>query len=180
VTPCGASWSKVVAGHQQGTRYNIHVDTDSLLYAGQHGVQLTWMDAKVGDWVVTPRIGKPVEINALWHNALKTMAHFARLLDKPQEVKRYKRPGADGRGDLCGPFPAPGRAWALRCAGRTQRAADISVRPTRSLRSACRLRRWNRAPRSRNPFCKWSMMSLYTEVGCASLSPHDPAFRPRL
>ena len=50
---------------------------DDLLYAGQPGVQLTWMDAKVGDWVVTPRIGKPVEINALWHNALRTMAYFA-------------------------------------------------------------------------------------------------------
>jgi len=61
----------IVAWHVRGTRYNIHVDPgDGLLFAGQPGVQLTWMDAKVGDWVVTPRIGKPVEINALWINAL--------------------------------------------------------------------------------------------------------------
>ena len=59
----------------RGTRYGIRVDpADGLLRAGEPGVQLTWMDAKVGDWVVTPRIGKPVEINALWYNALRTMA----------------------------------------------------------------------------------------------------------
>ena len=67
----------IVAWHQRGTRYQIKVDTDGLLSAGEEGVQLTWMDAKVGDWVVTPRIGKPVEINALWYNALKIMGHLA-------------------------------------------------------------------------------------------------------
>ena len=60
-----------------GTRYNIHVDCDGLLYAGEPGVQLTWMDAKVGDWVVTPRQGKPVEVNALWYNALCVMRNLA-------------------------------------------------------------------------------------------------------
>jgi predicted glycogen debranching enzyme len=72
----------IVDCHVDGTRYQIHVDaTDGLLYAGEPGVQLTWMDAKVDDWVVTPRIGKPVEVNALWYNALRAMAQFARLLD---------------------------------------------------------------------------------------------------
>jgi predicted glycogen debranching enzyme len=65
--------------HIAGTRYHIRVDTrDGLLYAGEPGVQLTWMDAKIGDWVVTPRIGKPVEINALWYNLLRTLAEFLR------------------------------------------------------------------------------------------------------
>jgi len=74
----------IVDWHLRGTRYHIKVDhTDGLLFAGEPGVQLTWMDAKVGDWVVTPRIGKPVEINALWYNALMTMARFARDLKKP-------------------------------------------------------------------------------------------------
>lgn len=68
----------IISWHLQGTRYNIKVDQDDgLLYAGEDGVQLTWMDAKVEDWVVTPRIGKPVEINALWYNALQIMANFA-------------------------------------------------------------------------------------------------------
>ncbi len=76
----------IIQWHQQGTRYNIHLDPDDgLIYAGQPGVQLTWMDAKIDHWVVTPRIGKPVEINALWYNALHTMANFARLLGKPVE-----------------------------------------------------------------------------------------------
>ena len=73
--------------HLQGTRYNIHVDpADGLLYAGGPRVQLTWMDAKIGDWVVTPRTGKPVEINALWINALETMTGFARMLAKTSEA----------------------------------------------------------------------------------------------
>ncbi len=62
---------KIVAGYRDGTRYRIKMDEDGLLAAGVPGVQLTWMDAKVGDWVVTPRIGKPVEVQALWLNALK-------------------------------------------------------------------------------------------------------------
>jgi predicted glycogen debranching enzyme len=67
----------------KGTRYNIHVDpNDGLLYGGGPGVQLTWMDAKIGDWVVTPRTGKPVEVNALWINALGTMSRFAEALGR--------------------------------------------------------------------------------------------------
>jgi predicted glycogen debranching enzyme len=77
---------EMIDAHVKGTRYNIHVDpADGLLYAGEPGVQLTWMDAKVGDWVVTPRTGKAVEVNALWINALETMAEFARLLVRPGE-----------------------------------------------------------------------------------------------
>jgi predicted glycogen debranching enzyme len=76
----------IVDAHVRGTRYNIKVDpVDALLYAGNAEVQLTWMDAKIGDWVVTPRTGKAVEINALWINALDTMSGFARLLLRPNE-----------------------------------------------------------------------------------------------
>ncbi len=76
----------IINWHCRGTRYNIHLDAaDGLLYAGVAGVQLTWMDAKVDDWVVTPRIGKPIEVNALWYNALRTMAKFARQLGKPHQ-----------------------------------------------------------------------------------------------
>ena len=77
---------EMIDWHKRGTRYNIHMDPDDgLLYAGEVGVQLTWMDAKVGDWVVTPRIGKAVEINALWYNALRIMEDFARRLGEPHE-----------------------------------------------------------------------------------------------
>ncbi len=74
----------IIDWHCRGTRYNIHLDaSDGLLYAGEAGVQLTWMDAKVGDWVVTPRIGKPIEVNALWYCALRSISKFARQLGKP-------------------------------------------------------------------------------------------------
>jgi len=72
----------MIDAHVKGTRYQIHVDAaDGLLYAGEPDVQLTWMDAKTGDWVVTPRTGKAVEINALWINALETMTKLARVLE---------------------------------------------------------------------------------------------------
>jgi len=68
----------IIAAHERGTRFGIHEDpADHLLAAGEAGVQLTWMDAKVGNWVVTPRIGKPVEINALWLHARHLMAAWA-------------------------------------------------------------------------------------------------------
>jgi predicted glycogen debranching enzyme len=66
----------ILTGYSQGARYGIRMDQDGLLAAGVPGVQLTWMDARVGDWVVTPRIGKPVEVEALWLNALWIGSQF--------------------------------------------------------------------------------------------------------
>ena len=80
---------EIVEYYKKGTRFNIHMDTDGLIYAGERGVQLTWMDAKVCDWVVTPRMGKAVEINALWYNALKIMSFFAREMNFYDESKDY-------------------------------------------------------------------------------------------
>ncbi|MFP4165164.1 MAG: amylo-alpha-1,6-glucosidase [Chitinispirillaceae bacterium] len=70
--------SDVIEHHVKGTRFGIGMDKeDGLLYQGAEGLQLTWMDAKVDDWVVTPRRGKTVEINALWYNALRLMERWA-------------------------------------------------------------------------------------------------------
>ncbi len=103
----------IVDWHLKGTRYGIGVDpADGLLRAGEPGVQLTWMDAKVGDWVVTPRIGKPVEINALWYNALAAMAEFSARLGRDgtryrelaqrvqQSFQRFVRPDGEGLYDV--------------------------------------------------------------------------------
>ncbi|MFN2501626.1 MAG: amylo-alpha-1,6-glucosidase [Pyrinomonadaceae bacterium] len=68
----------IIDWHVRGTRYQIHVETDGLLYAGEPSVQLTWMDAKVGDRVITPRTGKAVEIQALWYNALCIIKSLSR------------------------------------------------------------------------------------------------------
>jgi predicted glycogen debranching enzyme len=72
--------------YRKGTRFGIGMDsTDHLLHAGEPGVQLTWMDAKVGDWVVTPRMGKPIEINALWYQAWLTLGQLAKILKVPHQ-----------------------------------------------------------------------------------------------
>ena len=77
---------EIIDWHYKGTRYNIHVDGDGLLFAGEVGQQLTWMDARIGNWVVTPRMGKPVEIQALWYNALRIFAELLQLNDQQQDA----------------------------------------------------------------------------------------------
>ena len=80
----------IVQWHYHGTRYNIKVDEkDGLLGGGAEGVQLTWMDAKIGDWVVTPRRGKPVEINALWYNVLRIMEFFSHEFGYQDEAEQF-------------------------------------------------------------------------------------------
>ncbi|NDJ76787.1 MAG: glycogen debranching protein [Chloroflexi bacterium] len=80
----------IIQWHVKGTRYDIHMDpADGLLHAGEPGSQLTWMDAKIDDWVVTPRVGKPVEINALWYNALCIVAELARHLGHEEDAARF-------------------------------------------------------------------------------------------
>ncbi|RME00337.1 MAG: glycogen debranching protein [Calditrichaeota bacterium] len=80
---------EILDWHDRGTRYNIHVDQDGLLYAGEPGVQLTWMDAKIGDWVVTPRQGKAVEVNALWYNALRIFAELLQSAGLQNNARHY-------------------------------------------------------------------------------------------
>ncbi len=106
---------RIIDAYAQGTRYGIGVDPrDGLLRAGAPGVQLTWMDAKVGDWVVTPRIGKPVEINALWHSALRILAALLGIRGDPAAAgyeamadrvrssfrQRFLQPGARALADV--------------------------------------------------------------------------------
>ena len=103
----------IIDWHWRGTRYGIAVDpADGLLRAGEPGEQLTWMDARIDGREVTPRIGKPVEINALWHNALVTMVGFAERVGKPAELylaaaecvrhdfRRFIKPGGEGLYDV--------------------------------------------------------------------------------
>ncbi len=85
----------MVHHHLQGTRFGIGVDpSDGLLKQGAEGYQLTWMDAKVGDWVVTPRRGKAVEINGLWYNALRLLENWL-LEEKGEESAKLIRAHAD-------------------------------------------------------------------------------------
>ncbi len=87
-------FADIISWHVRGTRYGIKVDPSGLLASGEPGVQLTWMDAKVGDWVVTPRHGKPVEIQALWYNALCIMADLAHEFGDDAGHNRYRNMAA--------------------------------------------------------------------------------------
>jgi predicted glycogen debranching enzyme len=82
---------EIIEKYRDGTDFGIKMDTDGLVRAGSRGLQLTWMDAKVGDWVVTPRHGKPVEINALWYNALRIMTLLARLAGDGGRAGAYEQ-----------------------------------------------------------------------------------------
>jgi glycogen debranching enzyme len=87
-----AAAKEIIAWHRRGTHHDIAVDPeDHLLSAGKAGSQLTWMDVKIGDWVVTPRHGKPVEINALWHGALTLAAEWAELLGDQTDFRDETR-----------------------------------------------------------------------------------------
>jgi predicted glycogen debranching enzyme len=109
----------IVDGYSRGTRYDIHQDSDGLLAAGQPGVQLTWMDAKAGDWVVTPRIGKPVEVQALWLNALAIAGQIDKRwtavfeAGRIQFEQRFWNPAANCLFDVVDADHQPGAVDAL-------------------------------------------------------------------
>lgn len=81
---------QIIDGYRQGTRYNIHMDEDGLIAGGVLDAQLTWMDAKVSDWIVTPRHGKPVEIQALWARALEIGELLATKFGEPAYAERCR------------------------------------------------------------------------------------------
>src|SRR6516162_7276051 len=79
----------IIEWHIRGTRYGIKMEADGLIASSDPNVQLTWMDARIGDWVVTPRNGKAVEIQALWYNALRTMTDIAQKIGIPADAQKY-------------------------------------------------------------------------------------------
>jgi predicted glycogen debranching enzyme len=163
----------IVEAHVKGTRYNIHVDAaDGLLYAGAAGVQLTWMDAKVADWVVTPRVGKAVEINALWLNALETMAGFARLLGKESgrhealsssAVKSFQKFWNEKRGCCFDVIDAPGIG------------TDGALRPNQIF--AVSLPVSALTPVQQKAVVDICAERLLTPYGLRSLGPGEPGYR---
>jgi predicted glycogen debranching enzyme len=119
----------ILTHHFSGTDYGIGVDPeDGLLQAGEPGVQLTWMDAKVGDWVVTPRIGKPVEINALWHNALCVAADFARRAGQSDAAADCRRRADQAKSSFANIFWNPATHSLFDVIGPDGRP-DASMRP---------------------------------------------------
>ncbi len=175
----------IIEWHEQGTRFSIHVDpADGLLWAGEAGVQLTWMDAKIGDWVITPRTGKAVEINALWHFALGKMAQWAGDLDDGPAAAHYgaaaervKRAFADAfwfadGGYLYDVIDGPG--LPVNSQGRP---SDASLRPNQifvvSLGSGLL------DPARERAVVETCARELLTPVGLRSLAPNDRSYAGR-
>ena len=119
--------SDIMQWHSRGTRHGIRIDSDGLLACGEPGVQLTWMDAKIGDWVVTPRHGKPVEIQALWHNALVFMRDISARFGYASDAQRYAASTAMARASFADKFWNAERNCLYDVVNGTER--DPSIRP---------------------------------------------------
>jgi predicted glycogen debranching enzyme len=160
----------IVTGYARGTRYGIRRDSDGLLAAGEAGVQLTWMDAKVGDYVVTPRIGKPVEIQALWINALATATllsrDFSGWLEGAQTAfaARFWNEAAGCLFDVVDVDHQAGRV-------------DASMRPNQIF-AAGGLPTNLLSPERTRRVLDVIEAQLWTPLGLRSLSPNDPAYAP--
>jgi glycogen debranching enzyme len=164
----------IVDHYARGTGYGIGVDpADGLLRAGEPGVQVTWMDAKLGDWVVTPRIGKPVELNALWYNGLRTLAGFLGARDdraagdyaaqaertRQSFLARFFRPDCRHLADVVdGPA---GDDWTLR----PNQIFAVAL-PFPLLEGA-----------AAEPVVEAVGQILLTDCGLRSLDPTDPAYQ---
>ncbi|HWN74552.1 MAG TPA: amylo-alpha-1,6-glucosidase [Candidatus Udaeobacter sp.] len=167
--------SGIVDAHVAGTRYNIKVDpADALLYGGSPEVQLTWMDAKIGDWVVTPRIGKPVEINALWINALNTMGEFARLLVRPGEGYLKLKRKAEKNFQK---FWNPARNCCFDVIDVPGGGADASLRPNQVF--AVSLPVSPLTPEQTKSVVDTLGRELLTSFGLRSLGPSEPGYAGR-
>jgi predicted glycogen debranching enzyme len=165
----------ILDAYVRGTRYHIRVDpADGLLHAGEPGVQLTWMDAKVGDRVVTPRIGKPVEINALWLNAVASMARFARAIGRTSA--RYDSLAARAR-DGFARFWNPSRECCFDVIDDpgSPGGNDAAMRPNQIF--AVSLPETALAPEQQRAVVDVCARELLTSFGLRSLGRNDAGYR---
>jgi predicted glycogen debranching enzyme len=165
----------IVDWHERGTRYGIRVDEDGLLLSGEEGVQLTWMDAKVGDWVVTPRRGKPVEVQALWFNALKTMEGLAVRFGKDDDAARFARMAIRAAASFNRIFWNAGASCLYDVVLGDLR--DASIRPNQILAASLPYSMLE-ASRAR-AVLDVVTRELLTPYGLRTLSALDPAYRGR-
>jgi len=164
----------IIAWHDRGTRYNIHLDEDGLLSAGEPGVQLTWMDAKIGDWVVTPRTGKAVEINALWCNALAILSSLYNLAGQKSSAKRFALRTVQTRDRFREVFWYEEGGYLYDVVDGETR--DTSIRPNQIF--ALSLPYPLLEDQQASKVLETVTDKLYTPFGLRSLAPKDPNYRP--
>lgn len=165
----------MIGWHIRGTRYGIHVDQDGLLAGGEPVVQLTWMDAKVGDHVITPRIGKPVEVQALWYNALMTLEALAAKFDDDSTSVECLELAILARKNFEPLFwnEAGGYLYDVVDGGRR----DPSIRPNQIL--AVSLHHSMLSPEKARSVVDVVARELLTPYGLLTLASGDPSYRPR-
>jgi predicted glycogen debranching enzyme len=158
----------ILTHYAKGTRFGIHLDRDGLLAAGQPGTQLTWMDAKVGEWVVTPRIGKPVEVQALWCNALKIGCVLSDQWNEPLQhglAAFEERFWNESSGFLYDVVDCDHRPGTVDASCRPNQILAVGGLPFPLLQGA-RARQIVQVVEQR----------LWTPMGLRSLAPGDPAY----
>ena len=167
-----AAMKESIDWHVRGTRYGIRVDVDGLLGCGEAGVQLTWMDAKVGDWVVTPRRGKPVEIQALWYNALRIMQELAWHFED-SSAAAYGEMADKARGSFRGLFWNEDTGCLYDVVDGDAR--DAAVRPNQVFAVSLKHRMLEDA--DARQVLEVVQRELLTPAGLRTLSPRDPQYR---
>jgi predicted glycogen debranching enzyme len=165
----------IVDWHIRGTRYGIKVDVDGLIASSDRSVQLTWMDARIGDWVVTPRNGKAVEIQALWYNALRTMEDIAQKVDTSAAARKYST-----LADLA-QISFNSRFWSEEAGCLydvvSDDKADSTMRPNQIL--AVSLTHSMLDKERSKAVVAAVERELFTPFGLRSLSPADSSYRGR-
>jgi predicted glycogen debranching enzyme len=163
-----AAVEAILAGHARGTRHGIRMDADGLLAAGEPGVQLTWMDARVDGRVITPRIGKPVEVQALWINALRIGCAWSSRWVEPlgRATAAFARVWNADEGCLYDVVDADHRPGANDATFRPNQILAVGGLPFAALADVSRARQVVDAVEAR----------LLTPMGLRSLAPEDPAY----
>nr|HKT26278.1 amylo-alpha-1,6-glucosidase [Terriglobales bacterium] len=168
----------IVECHVNGTRFGIKVDSkDGLLSQGADGYQLTWMDAKVGDWVVTPRRGKAVEINALWYNALRLLEEWTREERSEETAQKFSSYADRAFDSFNQRFWYREGQYLYDVVDGKDGKADPALRPNQLF--AISLEHPVLEQRYWAPVLEIVERKLLTPVGLRSLSPDHPDYKPR-
>lgn len=162
--------------YEKGTRYHIRVDDDGLVTGGEEGVQLTWMDAKVNTWVVTPRYGKPVEVQALWYNALRVLQGLAQDFDDADTAARCAELAERAHDSFNRDFWNEA-AGCLYDVISPEGTPDASIRPNQIL--AVSLTHSMLSPERARQVVEIVRRDLLTPLGLRSLAPSDYNYRGR-
>jgi predicted glycogen debranching enzyme len=168
-------FEEIVRAHERGTRFGIRIDQDGLITQGEEGYQLTWMDAKCDGWVVTPRRGKAVELQALWYHALKVLEAWQREERGPAAAGHAAAAAERARAAFNARFWYEEGGWLYDVVDG-ERGDDPSLRPNQLFAISLPnpildRRRWA-------PVLEAVRAKLLTPVGLRSLSPDHPDYKP--